>query len=40
METLKKFDTLFKGLSKHRDPFDIPDELADEFLKKSEQLKW
>ncbi|AEC52018.1 hypothetical protein PNA2_1102 [Pyrococcus sp. NA2] len=40
METLKKFGTLFKELSKYRDPFEIPDKLAEELLQTSRELKW
>ena len=38
--TLKKFNNLFMELKEYKTSFDIPDELADEFLKTSEQLKW
>ncbi|ASJ07559.1 hypothetical protein [Thermococcus pacificus] len=40
LETLKKFDALFKELRKYEDPFDIPAGLAEEFFNTSEQLKW
>ncbi|WP_052296225.1 hypothetical protein [Thermococcus barophilus] len=38
LETLKRFDDLFKELSKYNTPWEIPDELADEFFKLSEEL--
>ncbi|CAB49331.1 hypothetical protein [Pyrococcus abyssi] len=40
LETLKKFDALFKELRKYRDPFDIPEELAENFSRISRELKW
>ncbi|MCO6040812.1 hypothetical protein [Thermococcus alcaliphilus] len=40
VETLKQFDILFKELNKYRDPFDIPDELAEKAFNLSKQLKW
>lgn len=38
LETLKKFDELFEGLSKYNTPWEIPDNLADEFFRLSEEL--
>jgi len=40
LETLKQFDALFKELNKYRDPYDIPDDLAEKVFNLSEQLKW
>ncbi|MDI3502386.1 MAG: hypothetical protein PWR13_66 [Archaeoglobi archaeon] len=40
LETLKKFDALFKELNNYRDPCDISDDLAERAFNLSEQLKW
>lgn len=40
LEELKELDGLFKRLNRYQKPDDVPRELAEEFFKASEDLKW